>query len=148
MTGARVSYAMAEDGLFWSKLRDVHARFKTPYVAVISQGVLAGILVVVGSFEALLASVVFAMMLGSIATGIAHLRLRVTRADEMRPYRTVGYPAVPLLFIVAYGWFATFIAVEKPLAALSGIGLALTGLPFYLVVTRGRRRASGEKGGG
>jgi APA family basic amino acid/polyamine antiporter len=139
MTGARVSYAMAEDGLFWSRLRDVHARFKTPHVAVVIQGVLAGILLVVGSFEALLTSVVFAMMLGSIATGVAHLRLRMTRAGEKRPYRTVGYPVVPLLFIVAYGWFAAFIAFENPSAAFFGIGLALTGLPFYLILRRLKR---------
>ncbi len=71
------------------------------------------------------------MMLASIATGIAHIKLRLNRPDAPRPYRTIGFPLVPLLFIIAYAWFAMSFALESPLTSLVGVGLALTGIPFY-----------------
>lgn len=139
MTGARVCYAMAEDGVFWSKLGTVHPRFKTPYVATAIQGTLASVLVSLGTFSTLLTYVTFAMMLSSIATGLAHIKLRIQRKDAKRPYRTLGFPVPPILFVGAYIWFAALIAVENPTTSLIGLGLALTGLPFYF--WRKRKRA-------
>jgi APA family basic amino acid/polyamine antiporter len=142
MTGARVCYAMAEDGVLWKKLGAVHPRFATPYVAITVQGSLACLLVLVGTFSKLLACVVFAMMLSCIATGVAHIKLRIQRRDAERPYRTLGYPLTPLLFVAAYVWFAVLIAVENPVTSAIGIGLALTGLPFYFLR---KRRGSGRQ---
>ncbi len=131
MTGARVCYAMAEDGLLPSRLKAVHPRYSTPYVAIIVQAMLAIGLVALGTFDALLAYVVFAMLLSSLATGIAHIVLRIQRPSIFRPYRTMGYPAVPIVFIAAYGWIAVSIAVNSPGTSLLGLGLAFTGIPFF-----------------
>lgn len=136
MTGARVCFAMGEDGVFWRRLRSVHSRFATPHIAVATQGTLAGALVIMGTFSQLLGYVVFAMMLASIATGVAHLWLRFRRPHDARPYRTAGYPFVPIVFIVAYGWFAASIAIERPVTSLVGTGLALTGVPAFFLWKR------------
>ncbi|MDJ0762083.1 MAG: amino acid permease [Myxococcota bacterium] len=133
MTSARVCYAMAIDGLFFSKLRAVHPRYQTPHVAVVAEAAIAVVLVIIGTFDALLTYVVFAMVLASIATGIGHVILRIRRPDLSRPYRTFGYPLVPIIFIGTYGWVAVSIAKVNPTASLIGLGLAITGVPFYYV---------------
>ncbi|MCP4603922.1 MAG: amino acid permease [Proteobacteria bacterium] len=132
LTGARICYAMGEDGVFWSRLKTVHPKFHTPHVAVAVQGILSCALVLLGTFGELLACVVFAMMLSSIATGAAHVVLRIRKPDIQRPYRTIGYPLVPIVFVAAYTWFAASIAMAKPTTSLIGLGMALTGIPFYL----------------
>ncbi len=140
MTGARVSYAMAEDGVIWPGFGRIHPRFATPYVAILVQGAFACFLVTVGTFGRLLSWVTFAMMLSSIATGLGHLKLRRLRKTAKRPYRTLGYPATPILFIGAYTWFAVLTVVESPATSAIGIGLALTGLPFYFLIWRSSGR--------
>ncbi len=131
LTGARVSYAMAEDKIFWSACGALHPVYNTPHVALLSQSAIAILLVILGSFEQLLSYVVFIMILSCLATGIALFVIRRRRPDLPRPYRTWGYPVVPLLFIAAYGIIAWQIARANPLAALLGIALALSGLPLY-----------------
>jgi APA family basic amino acid/polyamine antiporter len=131
MTGARVCYAMGEDGVFWARLKAVHPKFETPHAAIAIQGILSAVLVLLGTFNQLLACVVFAMLLSSMATGMAHVVLRVKRPDFARSYKTVGYPLVPMVFVLAYGWFAFSIAMEKPVTSIIGLGLALTAVPFY-----------------
>lgn len=131
MTGARVCFAMARDGVFWAPLGKVHPQYHTPHMAILIQGLLAIGFVTVGSFGKLLEYVVFAMLLSSMATGVAHLVLRVRRPELPRPYRTMGYPIVPLVFIAAYAWIAGAIALKSPATSAVGIGLALTSIPFY-----------------
>lgn len=131
MTGARICYAMAEDGVFWSRLSAVHSRFQTPFVAILAEGIIAVALVLLGTFEFLLTAVVFAMLLSSIATGCAHIVLRVRKANLNRPYRTIGYPLVPLLFIASYAWIAASVVISKTEASLLGIGMAVSGVPAY-----------------
>lgn len=133
MTGARICYAMAEDGLFWSKLKEVHPRFATPHIAVSAQTLLAVIFVLAGSFEKLLGYVVFAMLLANTATGIAHIRLRIKRPNASRPYRTFLYPVLPIVFSAAHGGFAVAIAISEPSASLIGVGITLTSIPAYLI---------------
>jgi APA family basic amino acid/polyamine antiporter len=132
MTGSRVCYAMAEDGVFWKRLGKVHPRFHTPHVAIVAQAVLASGFVLIGSFGKLLEYVVFAMLLSSMATGIAHLVLRIQHPELPRPYRTVGYPVIPIVFVGTYAWIAVSIAIYSPGTSVLGLGLALTAIPFYL----------------
>jgi APA family basic amino acid/polyamine antiporter len=96
------------------------------------QAVLAMVFVLIGSFGKLLEYVVFAMLLSSIATGIAHLVLRIRHPKMSRPYRTIGYPVVPLVFVGTYAWIAVSIAIHSPGTSFLGLGLALTAIPFYL----------------
>lgn len=131
MGGSRIFYAMSDDKIFWSFLKKLHPRFRTPYLAIISQGFLAVLMVCMGTFSQLLSYVVFVMLIVSIATGAAHLILRQQKPDIIRPYRTWGYPVIPILFILAYLWISQQILMEKPLTSLAGLLLAVTGLPFY-----------------
>jgi APA family basic amino acid/polyamine antiporter len=132
MTGSRVCYAMAEAGLFWRRLGKVHPHFHTPHLAIVIQGLLAMVFALIGSFGKLLEYVVFAMLLSSMATGVAHLVLRKRHPQLSRPYRTIGYPVIPLVFVGTYAWIAVSIAIHNPGTSFLGLGLALTAVPFYL----------------
>jgi APA family basic amino acid/polyamine antiporter len=132
LTGARVSFAMGEDGVFWTRFREVHADYGTPAPAVLCQALLSCLLVLLGSFNQLLGYVVFVMLLSSVASGVALFVLRRRRPELERAYRTWGYPLAPLLFIAAYLWIAVQIGWANPVTSSLGILIALSGLPFYL----------------
>ena len=132
MTGARVSFAMGEDGIFWSCLKEIHSTYRTPACAVLVQALLACLLVLFGTFEQLLNYVVFVMVLSSIASCMALFVLRRRQPHTPRPYRTWGYPVVPLLFVAAYLCILVQIGWANPVLSLLGILIALAGLPFYL----------------
>lgn len=131
LTGARVCYAMADDSSFWSSFRRLHPLYNTPYISILSQSGIAVLLVIFGTFNDLLGYVVFVMLLSSVATGVSLFVLRQKDPTLPRPFRTWGYPFVPLLFIGAYAAIAVQIAFSNPSASLLGIGIALTGLPFF-----------------
>jgi APA family basic amino acid/polyamine antiporter len=71
-----------------------------------------------------------------MATGVGLFVLRVRRPDLARPYRTTGFPVVPAIFVLTYGAIAGSIAWAQPWTSLLGLGLALTGVPFYFVWKR------------
>jgi APA family basic amino acid/polyamine antiporter len=144
LAGARIYYAMAVDNIFWSPLKKLHPMYNTPYISVVSQTILACLFVILGTFDQLLSYVVFVMILSSIATGVAHFALRWRRPDLTRPYRTWGYPLVPLIFISFYFWIAIQIASARPSTSLLGILMTLSGLPFYLIW----HKAKGSERGG
>jgi APA family basic amino acid/polyamine antiporter len=131
LTGARVCYAMADDSAFWSSFRRLHPLYNTPHIAILSQSGIAVLLVLFGTFSDLLGYLVFVMILTSVATGLSLFVLRLRNHALPRPYRTWGYPLVPLLFIGAYTIIAVQIAFSNPSASLLGIGIALSGLPFF-----------------
>ena len=132
LTGARIFYAMAEDGIFWPILSRVHPLYRTPYYAILSQTILACILVLLGTFNQLLSYVVFVMLFSSIASGVALFILRRLKPDFHRPYHTMGYPFVPLLFVVSYIWIAVQICYSKPTTSILGIFITFSGVPFYI----------------
>jgi APA family basic amino acid/polyamine antiporter len=131
LAGSRLYYAMSKDAVFWPSLKRLHDRRGTPYISILVQGCMACVLILLGSFDQLLSYVVFAMLLSSIGSGIAHLLLRKRLPDWIRPYRTWGYPFIPLIFIGAYGWIAFEICREKPATSFIGLLIAFSGLPFY-----------------
>ncbi|OPY11014.1 MAG: Serine/threonine exchanger SteT [Syntrophus sp. PtaB.Bin001] len=132
LTGPRIYYAMAEDRVFWRRLKELHPRYRTPHIAIVSQAIIACILVVVGTFDQLLSYVVFVMLLSSLASGIAIFILRRRYPEHYRPYRTWGYPIIPLIFISFYACIAFQIFYSKPFITMLGIMITLTGLPFYM----------------
>jgi basic amino acid/polyamine antiporter, APA family len=144
--GTRIYYAMAEDKIFWSPLKKLHPKYDTPYFSILSQMVLASILVSLGTFGQLLSYVVFVMLLSSIATGIAHFVLRHRKPDLPRSYRTWGYPVVPLLFISFYVWIAVHIAYAKPLTSITGLIITISGLPFFFWFKMKRFKEENERG--
>src|SRR5436190_11827970 len=101
LASPRVFFAMADDGLFFEKIARIHPRYRTPYVAILLAAVLGMALVMSRSFEALTDTFVLAIW-PFYALGIAAIyRLRRTRPDLPRPYRAIGYPVVPAIFILS-----------------------------------------------
>jgi APA family basic amino acid/polyamine antiporter len=133
LAGARIYYAMAEDNIFWSPFKRLHPQYSTPSLALLSQMILACLFVCLGTFDHLLSYVVFVMLLSSIATGMAHFILRLRKPELSRPYRTWGYPVVPLVFICFYVWIAAHIAAAKPLTSIIGLIITMSGLPFFFI---------------
>jgi len=133
----RVYYAMANDGLFFRKLAEVHPRFSTPAFAIAAGSVWAMILAAAGSFTELLTYVVFS---GWIFYGLCAATIFVYRKrypERERPYKVPGYPWTPLLFIIA-----AFVLVantlfnnlrDQPVKTLLAVGIIALGLPAYLI---------------
>jgi APA family basic amino acid/polyamine antiporter len=129
---ARGYLPMAQDGLFFRSLSRIHPRYRTPAACLIAQGAWAAALTFTGTYEQLYTYVVFALFLFHALTGAAVIVLRRTRPDAPRPYRTWGYPAVPLLFVLAAAALLVNTLVEKPLESLLGLFLVALGIPAYL----------------
>ncbi len=132
LTGARVCYAMADDGSFWRPFRKLHPLYNTPHVAILSQSLIASLLICVGTFNQLLGYVVFVMILSSIAAGLALFVLRIRQPGLKRPCRVWGYPLVPAVFTGVYIVIAVKIFISSPSTALAGMCLMMTGLPFFI----------------
>jgi APA family basic amino acid/polyamine antiporter len=132
LTGPRMYFAMARDGVFFRALGEVHPRFGTPAVAIAVGGVWAALLALWGSFEQLLTYVVFASWLFAALAAASVFVLRRRRPDVPRPYRVPGYPFTPALFIVAAIAIVANTVVARPVQAMAGLGIVLLGTPAYL----------------
>ena len=131
MTGPRILYAMADDGLFFRPVAAVHPRFRTPYVAIALAAGLGIAYVSIRSFEQLASSFILGIWpFYALAVGAVFL-LRRRRPDEPRPYRTVGYPIVPLVFLVAAVAMLLNALVEQPLSTGRDFAIILIGIPVY-----------------
>jgi basic amino acid/polyamine antiporter, APA family len=131
LAGSRLLFAMASDGVFLPVARRIHPRYRTPHVALIALTIWSALLALSGTYEQLFTYVMFASILFSVAAGVALFRLRRTMPDTPRPYRTWGYPVVPLLFIAGSTAFVLNTLFEKPVESLAGLGLLALGLPAY-----------------
>ena len=142
LANPRILYAMAGAGLLFARLARVHPRFRTPHVAVIAHGVVALVCVWWRTFEQLAAAFVLGIwpFLALATAGV--LILRRTRPDLARPYRTPGYPLVPLVFIVGTLWVVASALLAQPATTLAGAGLTLLGVPIYLFRRRAVERSS------
>ena len=132
----RFFYAMAADGLLFAPLARVHPRFGTPHVAILAYTLCALLLVWFRSFEQLSAAFVLGLWPFSAAAAAAVLVLRRTRPDLPRPYRTPGYPFVPLVFVAGVALVLGNAILERPASTLLGIVLTLLGVPVYVVWRR------------
>jgi len=142
--GPRVFYAMAKDGYFFRAMGRLGARSRVPTGALWSQAAWSAVLCLSGTYESLYEYMVFALLLFFAATGLAVFVLRHKRPGMPRPYRTWGYPAVPLVFIVMCLAVFSSIVISQPLKSAAGAGLLLAGFPVYLVwKNRGGRNPGG-----
>src|SRR5262245_43075494 len=133
LASPRVFFAMADDGLFFETIGRIHPRFKTPYVAILLAAVLGMALVMSRSFEALTDTFVLAIW-PFYALGIAAIyRLRRLRPDLPRPYRAIGYPVVPAIFIVSVAAFVINSLINDTFSTVITFALILAGLPIYYV---------------
>jgi len=138
---SRACFAMAADGQFFQSAAAVHARYRTPHVAIVMTCVWSAILTLTGTYEQLFTWVTFASVAFGVLGGLAIFRLRSTQANVPRPYRAWGYPVVPVLFVAGLFVLVVNTLIEKPMESLIGIGLVILGLPAY-VYWRQRRVAT------
>jgi APA family basic amino acid/polyamine antiporter len=122
---------MAEDGVFFRSLAAVHPRFLTPHRAIAFSAVLAVLYIFVRTFEPLAEAVVVGTGPFDVLLVLAVFVLRRTRPDIPRAYRTLGYPWVPLVFLVAAGVLLTNALVEHPVSTAVSIGITLFGAPVF-----------------
>ncbi|MGE5323504.1 MAG: APC family permease [Actinomycetota bacterium] len=140
LSGARVYYAMAEDGVFFKRLARVNPRWHTPAASLVLQGIWSAALALSGKYEQLFTYVMFMMVLSYVLTVVALFVLRRKMPDRERPYRCTGYPWLPALYVALGGAWALNVLWERPQEALAGIIIVLVGVPFYFYWRRERRR--------
>jgi APA family basic amino acid/polyamine antiporter len=133
LTGARVYWAMALDGLFFRKVATLHPRTHAPVFSLIIQGVWTMLLTLSGSYNDLLDYVIFAVLLFYILTIAGIFRLRRTRPEAERPYRALGYPVLPAAYMAAAGLIEILLLFYKPGYTWPGLIIVLLGVPVYFV---------------
>jgi APA family basic amino acid/polyamine antiporter len=131
LAGARLLFAMARDGVFLPAAGKVHARHRTPHVAIVALSGWSAVLALTGSYQQLFTYVMFSSILLHMVGAIGLFRLRRTRPDHPRPYRVWGYPWVPGVFILASLAFVVNTLLEFPKESFAGLGLLALGLPVY-----------------
>jgi basic amino acid/polyamine antiporter, APA family len=132
LSGARVPYAMARDGRFFRIAARVHPAYRTPGVSILLLSGWAAVLVFTGRFEQLFTYVIFASWILYGMTAAAVIVLRRKRPDLERPYRTLGYPVVPVLFVLGAFCVVFSTLIHSPRESLMGLVLIFSGVPFYL----------------
>ncbi|HUI09031.1 MAG TPA: amino acid permease [Bacteroidota bacterium] len=148
LTAPRIYFAMARDGLFFQRVAAVHPRYHTPALAIAVQTIWAVTLILFwGTFESLISYVVFTdwIFFALAAAGVFILRAR--RPEAERPYRTLGYPVTPLVFVAISVWFVGNTLVNRLGEALAGLGFLAAGVPVFLYwrKRKGARRGDSEE---
>ena len=138
LSGSRVPFAMAADGLFFRKVATIHPQFHTPSVSILLLSAWSALLVLSGRYEQLYTYVIFASWILYAMATASVLVLRRKRPDLPRPYRTIGYPVVPILFVLVAGALILSTLADSPRESIMGLGLIFAGLPFYFY-WKGRR---------
>jgi len=131
LTGARVPYAAARDGLFFAAAARVHPVFRTPGVSILMMSGWAALLVLSGKYDDLFNFVIFGSWILYAMAAASVFVLRRKRPDLVRPYKTLGYPVVPILFLIGAAALELTTLRDRPAQSLAGIALILLGLPFY-----------------
>lgn len=142
LAGARVYYAMAKDGLFFKRVGVIHPRYKTPAFSLVVQGVWTCLLCLSGSYGQLLDYIIFAVLIFYILTIGGLFVLRYRKPEAERPYRAIGYPVLPAIYIVMALFIDVVLLRYKPQYTWPGLMIVLLGIPVYLVWSR---RSTGPK---
>jgi APA family basic amino acid/polyamine antiporter len=131
MTGPRLYFAQARDGLFFGPFGKVHPAFETPHISLVGSGIWSAILALTGSYSQLVsyATFMFWILYGVTVAGL--IVLRRTCPDAPRPYRMFGYPITPVLFIGTAGGVAIFGFISAPLTSTIGLLILAAGVPAY-----------------
>jgi len=142
MAGARVYYAMSRDGLFFKAAGDLHPRYKTPVASLVVQAVWTCVLCLSGSYGQLLDFTIFAALLFYILTIASLFVLRVRKPLAPRPYRAIGYPVLPAIYLVMATWVCIVLLRYKPQYTWPGLILVLLGIPVFALWSRRGRNAT------
>jgi APA family basic amino acid/polyamine antiporter len=141
LAGARVYYAMSRDGLFFKSVGKLHPRYRTPAAGLLVQAAWTVLLCVSGSYGQLLDYIIFAALVFYALTIIGLFVLRFKDPDAPRPYKALGYPFLPALYIAMASWICIVLLRYKPQYTWPGLVLVLLGIPVYLFWSRHSARA-------
>ena len=136
LSGARVYYAMAKDGLFFESVGKVHPKYRTPVKSLVVQAIWTSVLCLSGTYGQLLDYIIFAVLVFYILTIVGLFVLRRTRPDAERPYKAVGYPALPAIYIVMALFIDIVLLRYKPQYTWPGLIIVLLGIPVYFLWSR------------
>jgi APA family basic amino acid/polyamine antiporter len=131
MTGPRVYYAMAKDGIFFSQFARLSRNQCTPASSIALQAGIAILMVLTSTFNALLIYIGFTLAIFAMLTVLGMMRLRSRYPDDVLGYKTIGYPLTPLLFILGNLWIIIFSIQRQPMNAMFGLVTIATGLLCY-----------------
>jgi len=137
LSGARVYYTMAKDGLFFKQAAQLNKN-AVPATSLWIQSVWASVLCLSGRYGDLLDYVIFTVLIFYILTIIGIFRLRKKRPELERPYKAFGYPVLPAIYILAAGTICISLLVYKPQFTFPGLGIVLLGIPIYYGVWRNK----------
>jgi APA family basic amino acid/polyamine antiporter len=131
LMSARMLYAMSRDKTFFKQAASVHPTYNTPDKALFIQAIWAILLLFSGSFDQLTDMLVFAAFLfyAATAVGLLYLRIKLPRAE--RTYKVIGYPVVPILFLLFCITICVMTLINQPYEAMMGMALIASGLPVY-----------------
>jgi APA family basic amino acid/polyamine antiporter len=133
LTGARIPFAQARDGLFFSIFGRVHRRFETPAAAIVVLGTWSGVLILTGSYETLFAySILSAWIFYTLSVAAVGV-LRRKQPETPRPYKMWGYPFTLWAFVSISIWFLLDALVNQSKTSLIALGMGAAGIPFYFI---------------
>jgi len=140
LCGPRVYYAMAQDGLLFKWVGEIHPRYKTPHRAIMIQALWSSILVATGTYKQLFTRVVYSewIFFGLMAVGLFVFR---RRPELKRDYKIWGYPVIPAIFIISSFAIVINQVISEPNESIFGLSIVLVGLPIYFLwVYRARNK--------
>jgi basic amino acid/polyamine antiporter, APA family len=142
LAGARVYLAMAQDGVFFKRMAEIHPKWRTPAFSLVGQGVWAAALTVSGRYDQLYTYVIYGMVLSYTLTVIGFFWLRSKRPEIPRPYRCTGYPWLPGIYVlIGTAWTLNTI-ITRPAEAFWGTAIVLLGVPGYWYWKRSNKKAA------
>jgi basic amino acid/polyamine antiporter, APA family len=135
LAGARLYYAMAQDGLFFASVGRLSAR-GVPAAGLVLQGLWAIVLVFSGTYNDLLNYIIFAALLFYVLTVAGLFVLRKTRPNAERPYRALAYPVMPALYVTLCALIMLDLLIVKPVYSWPSFIIVLAGIPVYFLWRR------------
>ena len=141
LSGARVYLAMAQDGVFFKRMAEIHPKWRTPLFSLVGQAIWACVLTLSGHYDDLYTYVMFMMVLFYTLTVVGLFVLRWKRPDIERPYRCAGYPWLPALYVLIGGAWTLNTIWTRPKQSLVGIAIVALGVPLYLYWKRSSRKS-------
>lgn len=133
LTAARIPFAQARDGLFFSRFGQIHPRFKTPAFAIVAQSLWSGVLILTGSYETLFSYTMLSAWVFYTLSVLAVWVLRRKMPDAPRPYKMLGYPFTLWAFVIVSVWFMVDALLNQPKISGIALGIAAAGIPFYFI---------------
>jgi APA family basic amino acid/polyamine antiporter len=132
MAGPRVYYAMSKDGIFFELFGKLNVLHRTPAYSIFLQAAVSIIMVLTASFDALLLYIGFTLSLCATLAVTGMMKLRFTKPELQREYKTIGYPLTPLLFIIGNLWIIYFSITSRPVTSLYSLVTIGLGFLVYL----------------